>query len=67
MTSRSKVIDAIQQINRSAQRHWLESFDTPALKRYLDHLELTLEPRGRRSVWVRSPDSRAAFTRSPSG
>jgi hypothetical protein len=67
MTSRTKVIDAIQELNRSAQRQWLESFDTGALRHYLDHLEVTLEPRGRSSVWVRSGDTKPAVTRTPSG
>ena len=67
MTSRSKVIDAIQQINRSARRDWLETFDTPALRCYLDHLEVTLEPRGRGSVWVRPAETPAFFTRTSSG
>jgi hypothetical protein len=67
MTSRTKVIEAIQEINRSAARDWLESFDTGALRHYLDHLEITLEPRGRRSIWVRPPGPRPAVTRTPKG
>ncbi len=64
MISKSQIIDAIQQLNRSARRDWLDTFALPALRRYLDHLEVTLEPRG--SVWVRPGETRAVITRTPS-
>ncbi len=44
--TRNRLIDEIQQINRSAQRAWLESFGDDALSHYLDRLRTTLEPRG---------------------
>ena len=64
MISKAQIIDAIQQLNRSARRDWLDMFARPALRRYLDHLELTLEPRG--SVWVRPGETPAVVTRNPS-
>ncbi len=64
MISKAQIIDAIQQLNRSARRDWLDMFALPALRRYLDHLEVTLEPRG--SVWVRPDETPAVITRNPS-
>ena len=61
-----QIINAIQELNRSARRDWLDAFAIPALRRYLDHLEVTLEPRGRGSVWVRSGETPAIVTRTPS-
>lgn len=46
--TRTRLIDEIQQINRSAHRDWLESFGDDALRHYLDRLHSTLEPRGAR-------------------
>jgi hypothetical protein len=63
--SKQQVIDSITQINRSARRDWLEVFEMPALRRYLDHLQRTLEPRGGRSRWIRPGDTRAVVTKHP--
>lgn len=65
MFSKTQIISAIQQVNRSVRREWLESFALPDLRRYLDHLEVTLEPRGRASVWIRSGETPAVVTRRP--
>lgn len=65
MISKDQIIEHIQQINRSARRDWLNLFDVSALQKYLDHLMVTLEPRGRSSVWVRGTTSPAAMTRRP--
>ncbi len=65
MISKPKTIDAIQQINQSAGRDWLDTFATSALCRYLDRLELTLGPRGRQSTWVRLDEDPAVVTRAP--
>ena len=65
MTNKAQIIDAIQQVNQSARRDWLNRFAAPALRRYLDHLQLTLEPRGRASIWVRPGDTHALITRQP--
>ncbi len=65
MISKTRIISAILQLNRSAQTDWLSKFTTPALRRYLDHLEVTLEPRGRESVWIRSAETPAVVTRNP--
>ncbi len=65
MISKTGIISAILQLNRSAQPFWLSKFATPALRRYLDHLEVTLEPRGRESVWIRLAETPAVVTRIP--
>jgi hypothetical protein len=65
MLSKQQVIDGITQINRSARRDWLEIFDIFALRRYLDHLQRTLEPRGGHSTWIRLGDTRAIVTKHP--
>ena len=65
MLSKAQIIDAIQQLNRSARREWLDMFATSALRRYLDHLQLTLEPRGRGSRWIRAAETPAIVTRRP--
>ena len=65
MLSKEHVIQAIQQINRSARQEWLALFDVSALRRYLDHLQRTLEPRGGHSIWVRPNETHAIVTREP--
>lgn len=60
MPSKNELIDRIRQINRSADRGWLERFDDRSLVDYLEHLQLLMEPRGRRSVWRRRGESTAA-------
>lgn len=65
MHSKERLIEDIQEHNRSAHREWLELFDVDALRRYLEHLRWTLEPRGRHSFWVRQGDSPAMMTRQP--
>jgi len=65
MLSKEQVISGIQQINRSARREWLAVFDISALRRYLDHLQRTIEPRGGHSVWVRPNETAAIVTREP--
>ncbi len=67
MISKAKLIDSIQQINRSANRDWLDLFDVSDLRHYLDHLQQTLEPRGAGSVWLRPSESSAVVTRRPLG
>jgi hypothetical protein len=65
MISKPKIIDAIQQINQSARRDWLDTFAESALHRYLHRLELTLGPRGRQSTWIRHHETPAVVTRAP--
>lgn len=65
MIPKPKVIEAIQLINPSAKRDWLDSFRTRSLRRYLDRLELTRGPRGRDSTWVRRHETPAIVTRNP--
>lgn len=64
MPSKNEIIDRIRQINRSADRIWLERFEDRALYDYLEHLQLLMEPRGRQSVWRRrSEDAAVVGTR----
>lgn len=65
MLSKLQIIEAIQQINQSARREWLDLFDTSALRRYLDHLQWMLEPRSGQSIWIRDDQSSATITRQP--
>jgi hypothetical protein len=63
--NKPQAIDAIIRINRTATREFLERFEVPALYRYLNHLQLTQEPRGPHSRWQREPHSPAIVTREP--
>ena len=65
MLDKRQLIDSIRQINRSAKLEWLGMFDADALKRYLEHLQLTQEPRGRNSRWIRRDNAPAFMTRHP--
>ncbi len=65
MLSKTGLINSILQLNRSARPDWLEKFAVDPLRQYLDHLEVTLGPRGRASVWTRSGETPAVVTRSP--
>ena len=63
MLDKPSLIKHILKINLSARVEWLQRFDAPALRLYLDHLQKTLEPRGGASYWVRHGDTAAAVTR----
>ncbi len=65
MFNKSGIINAIMQLNSSATADWLNKFATPALRQYLDHLQVTIEPRGRASVWIRLDETPAVVTRTP--
>jgi len=58
MTKR-QLIDAIMGLNPTAAVEFLMSFDVTDLRRYFDHLQVQLDPRGRDSVWVRQADTPA--------
>jgi hypothetical protein len=64
MLTKNQVIDAICRLNPTAPIDWLSSFDLSALRRYYEHLLITLEPRGTRG-WVRMSDTPAVITRRP--
>jgi hypothetical protein len=64
MLSKNQVIDAISRLNPSASIQWLAAFELTALRRYYEHLLITLEPRGSRG-WVRTDESPAVVTRKP--
>lgn len=65
MMSKTQLINSIQQINRSARADWLSAFESKALQGYLDHLQITLEPRGRNSSWIRRAETPVIVTRNP--
>jgi hypothetical protein len=65
MPSKAQLIDGILQLNPSASKDWLDLFDVAALRRYLDHLQHALEPRGGQSVWLRDAETPAVVTRRP--
>lgn len=67
MLDKARVIELIQQVNRSARRDWLNMFDLPSLRLYLDHLQRALEPRGGHSTWLRPGDTAAVVTRRARG
>ena len=58
MQSKAQVIDGILQINPSARQEWLDLFEVSALRRYLDHLQFALEPRGPDTTVARFLDRR---------
>ena len=64
MLSKNQVIDAICRLNPTAPIQWLARFELVALRRYYEHLLITLEPRGSRG-WVRDGESSAVVTRIP--
>lgn len=59
--NKAQLVDEIVSINVSAPVAFLMSFEEVDLRRYLEHLELTREPRGRRSVWVRGGETPAVL------
>ena len=65
MLTKPQLIHSIQEINNSAQKDWLAMFEVSALNRYLDHLQITLEPRGPASRWTRPNDAPVIVTRRP--
>ena len=64
MLTKNQVIDAISRINPTAPIHWLAGFELASLRRYYEHLLITLEPRGSRG-WVRPSGTAASVTRKP--
>ena len=65
MLDKTRVIEHIRDLNRTARREWLETFDLAALRHYLDHLKQSLGPRTARAAWTRRGDTAAALTRRP--
>ena len=65
MLTKPQLIQSNQEINNSAREDWLAMFEISALNRYLDHLQITLEPRGSSSRWVRPNDAPVIVTRRP--
>ena len=63
MLNKAKLIEHIQNINRSARRDWLDRFDDASLSRYLDDLQRTQEPRGGQNPRVRQAGPPTVFNR----
>ncbi len=61
MLTREQLVSAILSINTTAAVDFLAQFDTVELRRYFERLQLTQQPRGRESVWVR-PEGMSAFS-----
>lgn len=62
--SKSQLIDAIREQNRTATAEFLAVFDEDALSNYLNHLNYRHGPRGSQAVWVRPKDTAAIVTRA---
>ena len=63
MLTKDRLIDLIRETNTSPSREWLDQFRTDQLQSYLEHLDMTLEPRGRNSRWARPGDTPAVVWR----
>ena len=62
MLTKQQLIDGITEINPSADLRWLDDFEDDELQKYLDHLQLTIEPRGTR--WMRTHETTAVVCRN---
>lgn len=65
MLSLDQLIDRVMELNPTASRAFLSRFSPREVREYLEHLQLTTEPRGSHSAWVRPDGSRAVITRKP--
>ena len=63
MLTKDRLIELIRETNSSPSREWLMAFRTDQLQSYLDHLDMTHEPRGRQSRWARPGDTPAVVWR----
>jgi hypothetical protein len=63
MLDKNHLIDLILKSNPGCSRDWLDQFSADQLRSYLDHLEITMEPRGRNSRWARPGDTPAVVWR----
>ena len=63
MLSKQQLMDGITEMNPTADLGWLDGFDEPALRLYLDHLQVTIEPRG--TSWLRTGETTAIVCRRP--
>jgi hypothetical protein len=63
MLSKQQLMNGITELNPTADLGWLDTFDEPALRLYLDHLQVTIEPRG--TSWLRTHETTAIVCRRP--
>ena len=61
MITKARLIDEIRQVNSAVGPDWLGRFSDAELQSYLDHLQISLEPRGATSSWVRRPETPAVM------
>lgn len=52
MLTKAQIIERIQEVNRSVGREWLDVFNDLQLRRYLEHLQLSDQPRDGRAKWI---------------
>lgn len=57
--TRTQMVERIQSLNPTASADYLETFSPRHLLTYLEHLTVSLEPRGRSARWARPEDSPA--------
>lgn len=60
---RFRLMCEIMELNQTARREFLESFDRCKLARYLDHLVSARGPRGAGSIWPRPGETPAILAR----
>lgn len=60
---RTRLMDLICTVNRSATREFLDGFTNHALRLYCDHLDAASRPRGRDASWVRTAETPAVTWR----
>lgn len=53
LVHRERLVRHICALNPTARVEWLVAFTAGELRKYLDHLQFAMEPRGRGSRWER--------------
>jgi hypothetical protein len=54
VTDRATIVSQILRLNATVSERFLQRFEEPALRSYLQKLQASQQPRGRTAVWVRS-------------
>ena len=52
--NKRQLIDAVRQLNQTAQPEFLAQFDDDALRQYLDHLQSAFDKRLKIAGWVKA-------------
>jgi len=61
--TREQMVERILDLNKSATNDFLDRFEDPPLRNYLDHLIAASSPRGAQSRWIRRGDTPAIVSR----